>query len=233
MNYILEGAATALRLMFRLDPDLMSAVAVSLKVTAGATVLASLIGVPAGVTIALGRFRGSRPIMVVLTTLMSVPTVTIGLLFYALLSHSGPFGELGLLYTPWAMILGQAALILPIVSALSLLAVEAVDERARRTAMALGASRRQAALLVLHEARPAIAAAVMFGFGRAFGEVGAAMMLGGNIRGYTRNITTTIVQQSQMGEFGLGIALGAVLLVIALAVNIAAHRLRGRKEAQS
>ncbi len=171
--------------------------------------------------------------MVVLTTLMSVPTVTIGLLFYALLSHSGPFGELGLLYTPWAMILGQAALILPIVSALSLLAVEAVDERARRTAMALGASRRQTALLVLHEARPAIAAAVMFGFGRAFGEVGAAMMLGGNIRGYTRNITTTIVQQSQMGEFGLGIALGAVLLVIALAVNIAAHRLRGRKEAQS
>ncbi len=232
MNYILEGGATALRLMLRLDPDLVSAVAVSLKVTAGATVLASLIGVPAGVIIALGRFRGSRPVMVVLTTLMAVPTVTIGLLFYILLSHSGPFGELGLLYTPWAMILGQAALILPIISALSLLAVESIDKRARRTAMALGASRRQAALLVLREARPAVAAAIMFGFGRAFGEVGVAMMVGGSIRGYTRNITTTIMRQSQMGEFGLAIALGAVLLAIALAVNIGAHCLRGRKETQ-
>lgn len=152
----------------------------------------------------------------------------VGLIVYSLLCHQGPLGYLELLYTPTAMVLGQSILIIPIITALSLSAISEIDERAFQTAFILGANKRQAVLAVFSEDRFALFSSVMSGFGRVFTEVGIAMMVGGNIRGYTRNIPTTIMLEIGKWEFGLGIALGIVLLVIALAINI--YYLQGKRK---
>ncbi len=201
--------------------DVFFAIWVSLKTSGLAALAASLLAVPAALFLASRDFRGKRLVLLVNQTWMAAPTVVIGLLFYALLSRTGPFGRLGLLYTQTAMILGQVFLILPLITGFSYTALRQVDRRARTTALTLGASRRQAGRVVLREATFPLLVAVLAGFARAVSEVGIAMMLGGNIRGQTRNITTTIALETAKGEFTTGVVLGAVLLALTLGINFA------------
>lgn len=210
--------------------ELALAVWVSLKTSGLAALVASALAVPAALFLAGRDFRGKRAVLVVVQTWMAAPTVVIGLLFYALLGRNGPLGGLGLLYSQAAMTAGQVFLILPLVTGFSYTALRQVDRRARQTALTLGASRRQAGWIVLREARFPLAVAVLAGFARAISEVGIAMMLGGNIRGATRNITTSIALETAKGEFRNGVALGAILLVITLGINLLVQTgLRGKE----
>jgi tungstate transport system permease protein len=200
--------------------ELLLAIGISLKTSGLAALIASLLAVPAALFLAGREFRGKRALLLVNQTWMAAPTVVIGLLFYFLLSRSGPLGRFGLLYTQAAMTIGQVFLILPLITGFSYTALRQVDRRARLTALALGASRRQASWVVLREARFALLVAVLAGFARAISEVGIAMMLGGNIRNATRNITTAIALETAKGEFTNGVILGGILLVITLGINI-------------
>jgi tungstate transport system permease protein len=209
--------------------ELALAIWVSLKTSGLAALVASALAVPAALFLAGREFRGKRVVLLINQTWMAAPTVVIGLLFYSLLSRSGPFGDLGLLYTQAAMTVGQVFLILPLIIGFSYTALRQVDKRARLTALTLGASRRQAGWVVLREAKYALLIAVLAGFARAISEVGIAMMLGGNIRNATRNITTSIALETAKGEFRNGVVLGAVLLVITLGINLLVQTgLRGR-----
>lgn len=209
--------------------ELALAIWVSLKTSGLAALVASAIAVPAALFLAGREFRGKRFVLLINQTWMAAPTVVIGLLFYSLLSRSGPFGRLGLLYTQTAMTVGQVFLILPLIAGFSYTALRQVDKRARLTALTLGASRRQAGWVVLREAKYALLIAVLAGFARAISEVGIAMMLGGNIRNATRNITTSIALETAKGEFRNGVVLGAVLLVITLGINLLVQTgLRGK-----
>jgi len=200
--------------------DLLLAIWVSLKTSGLAALIASLLAVPAALFLAGTDFRGKRAILLINQTWMAAPTVVIGLLFYFLLGRSGPLGRFGLLYTQTAMTIGQVFLILPLIIGFSYTALRQVDRRARLTALTLGASRRQAGWVVLREAKFALLVAVLAGFARAVSEVGIAMMLGGNIRNATRNITTAIALETAKGEFSNGVVLGAILLVITLGINV-------------
>jgi tungstate transport system permease protein len=199
--------------------EVLEILGVTLRVSVTATLLAAVASVPLGLVLVLVPFPGRRVVVTVVHTLMALPTVVVGLLLYGLLSRSGPLGFLGLLYTPWAMIAGQFLLALPIITALTYSAIKGVDARVRRTALTLGATEVQAGRALLAEARYGLLAAVAAGFGRAITEVGAAIMLGGNIRGLTRTMTTAITLETAKGDFALGIALGLILLAVALAAN--------------
>jgi len=180
------------------------------------------------VLIAHRQFPGRGGVVAVLNTLMSLPTVVVGLLVYSLLSRQGPLGSLGLLYTRTAMVIGQWILAFPIVAALTVARMEGLDSRVRSTAISLGASPVQAFFRAVSEARFGILAAVVAGFGRVFAEIGVSMMLGGNIKAYTRSITTAIALETSRGDFALGLALGLVLLTVALVVNIVLALLKRR-----
>jgi len=209
--------------------ELALAIWVSLKTSGLAALVASAVAVPAALFLAGRDFRGKRLVLLINQTWMAAPTVVIGLLFYSLLSRSGPFGRLGLLFTQTAMTVGQVFLILPLIVGFSYTALRQVDKRARLTALTLGATPRQAGWVVLREARYALLIAVLAGFARAISEVGIAMMLGGNIRNATRNITTSIALETAKGEFRNGVVLGAVLLVITLGINLIVQTgLRGK-----
>jgi tungstate transport system permease protein len=211
--------------------ELSLAVWVSLKTSGLAALVASALAVPAALFLAGRDFRGKKLVLLVNQTWMAAPTVVIGLLFYSLLSRSGPLGRFGLLYTQAAMTAGQVFLILPLIVGFSYTALRQVDRRARPTALTLGATPRQAGWVVLREARLPLVVAVLAGFARAVSEVGIAMMLGGNIRDVTRNITTSIALETAKGDFANGVALGAILLVITLGINVLAHAgFRGREE---
>jgi tungstate transport system permease protein len=200
--------------------ELILAIGVSLKTSGLAALIASLLAVPSALFLAGRDFRGKHALLLINQTWMAAPTVVIGLLFYFLLSRSGPLGRLGLLYTQTAMTVGQVFLILPLIIGFSYTALRQVDRRARLTALTLGASHRQASWVVLREAKFALLVAVLAGFARAVSEVGIAMMLGGNIRNFTRNITTAIALETAKGEFSNGVVLGAILLVITFGINI-------------
>jgi len=200
--------------------ELALAVWISLKTSGLAALVASALAVPAALFLAGREFRGKRLILVINQTWMAAPTVVIGLLFYSLLSRSGPLGRFGLLYSQTAMTVGQIFLILPLIVGFSYTALRQVDRRARPTALTLGATPGQASRVVLREARFALLVAVLAGFARAVSEVGIAMMLGGNIRNVTRNITTSIALETAKGEFRNGVVLGVILLVITLGINI-------------
>jgi tungstate transport system permease protein len=206
--------------------DLLHATSLSLRVSLASTVLAAVIGIPLGTWLGFSVFRGRRAVVVLTNTLMAMPTVLVGLLVYALLSRQGPLGMLGLLYTPAAMIAGEAVLALPLVVALSRGAVENLDPRARETAVTLGASRVRTILVLAREASPALAAAVLSAFGRVVSELGIALMVGGNIRGETRTLTTSMTLATARGDFELAAALGGVLLVVAFSVVLTAELLR-------
>jgi len=227
VSFFLEGMGEALRLLFAGNAEVWCAVWISVKVAGLSTSIAALVGLPIGFLVATGRFAGRRCVVVLLNTLMGLPTVVVGLVIYGMLSRRGPLGELGLLYTPAAMVIGQVILATPIIAALSYGAVAGLDSRVLKSAYALGAGALRAAWTAFRELRPALSAAVVAGFGRVFAEVGVSLMLGGNIRFYTRNITTTIALETTKGEFALGLALGVVLLAVAFTVNLGFHLLKG------
>ena len=220
MGTIVDGLREAFQLLLSFDADLFEVVWLSSRISIVAVLLAILFGMPLGILVGSTRFRGRRVVITLLNTAMAVPTVAIGLVVYALLSRHGPLGGSGLLFTPTAMVLGQALLALPIVASLSVAAVGNVSRTVVPTALTLGATRARAFITLVVEVRFALAAALATAFARVFSEVGISMMVGGNIRGYTRNITTGIAFETGRGEFSLGIALGVVLVLVALVVNI-------------
>ena len=220
MDYLINALITALKLIVTFDNEVINCTLVSLKVSSIAVFFSTIVGLPIGFFIALNQFIGKRIIITILNTLMALPTVVVGLLVFAFISRQGPLGVLGLLFTPTAMVVGQFILATPIITALSISAVQGVDPKIKVTALALGARSYQVVLPIIVEARFAIMAAVIAGFGRIIGEVGSAMMLGGNIRGYTRSITTAIALETSKGEFSLGLALGIILIIVALSINM-------------
>lgn len=195
----------------------------SLWMSVVSVLLAALISLPLGFLLGLGEFRGKRLVVAVLNTLMALPTVVVGLVVYAFLSRSGPLGFLGLLFRPPAVIVGQTVLCLPLIASLVYSAIGKTDRRLPETLVTLGASRSQVFWMTLREDRVAILSALLAGFGRLIGEVGISMMLGGNIRWYTRTLTTAIALETSKGEFELGLALGAILMVLAFLVNAGLH----------
>ncbi|MYA76442.1 MAG: ABC transporter permease subunit [Gemmatimonadetes bacterium] len=227
MEYLYNGFQEAVRLLISGESGVYTIVGVSVFVAVSAILVASVMGLPAGYVLATRRFRGQRFVTTVLNTLLAMPTVVIGLFVYSLISRRGPLGFMELLYTPGAMIIGETLLALPIVAAFTLSAFRAVDSRISETALTLGATTAQTARTLISEARFGIMAAVVAAFGRVIAEVGAAMMLGGNIKGSTRTMTTAIALESNKGEFGLAIALGIILLLTAFGANILFHWLQG------
>ncbi len=226
MDFILQGIMGAFRLLLSGDAETYSAVAATLRVS-GYSMTASLaIGIPLGFALGYLHFPGKRQVRLVVDTLLSLPTVFIGLLVYAFISSRGPLGEMGLLFTLPGIAIGQTILALPIVIALSATAVEGLDEGLRTTLLSLGAGRRQVVLSTLWEARHPILAAALTAYGRVMTEVGISMMVGGNIKWHTRTITTAIALETGKGRFAAGIALGLVLLMIAFAVNAGVSFLR-------
>jgi tungstate transport system permease protein len=215
-----EAFAAAVGLLATLDPHVVAAAAVSLRVAMTATILATILGAPIGFWVATRQFRGRRTVEVGLKTLTAFPTVIVGLLTYMLVSRRGPFGALGLLYTQWAIIAGETILVTPLLAALTMAVVGGADPRIEDTALTLGASRMGAALTVLSEVRHGFIAAVVTGFGRLISELGVALMVGGNIAGSTRTMTTAIALETSKGEFALAFAIGLLLLTVALAVNV-------------
>lgn len=229
MQYLADAVIEALRMIAAADPHVVAATWASLRFSVASTLLASLLGIPIGASLALGEFRLRRLIVAVLDTLLALPTVVVGLFVYALLCRQGPAGELGLLFTPYAIVIGQTVLIVPVVAALSRSAVAAVPWSYASAALTLGAGRASLWWVVLREARPGVLAACVTAFGRVIGEVGVSMMLGGNIAGYTRTITTVIALETRKGEFALALALGIILLVLAFVVNLVVRLLGGRE----
>lgn len=229
MDYLWGAIAKAFWLIVHFDRELAVIVWTSLRVSVTSTALASIVGVPLGFAIAIAHFRGKHHVEVALNTSMALPTVVVGLTVYSFISRRGPLGAYGLLFTPSAMVIGQFILATPIIVALSLAATKSIDTRVGETARTLGANPVQTAMAILGEARYAILVAVAAGFGRVVAEVGSAMILGGNIHGYTRTMTTAIALETGKGEFALAMALGIILLLIALSVNavVQSFRLRG------
>ncbi len=226
------GAATAaaFRLLASGDAELWRIVWISLRVAVLGLAFALLPAIALGYALAGFAFPGRRAVVVLLHSLLSFPTVVVGLILYLLLTRSGPLGSLHLLFTQDAMVLGQAILVFPMLAAYTLSAVQGADPRIRETALSLGAGPLAVAWTTLRELRFAVVAGVLTGFGRAISEVGCAMMVGGNISGFTRNITTAIALETSKGEFVQGIALGIVLLALALAVNAALSWAQGEGE---
>jgi tungstate transport system permease protein len=229
MNYFLDSFAAALKLIVGFDLKTYQIVWTSLEISVTATVMAAVPAVPLGVITALREFTGKRLLQQLLNTLMAMPTVMIGLIFYGMFGRQGPLGEFGLLYTPAAVAIGEATLIFPLIMNLVMVAVQSADARLTTTLLALGATEGQQLGLILSEIRLSLFVAVMTGFGRAIGEVGTAMILGGNIQGLTRTMTTAIALETSKGEFELGLALGLLLLLIASAVNVLLLSLQTRR----
>ena len=221
MSYFSEALLSALQLIIQFDPEIYQIVYTSVRISLIATLIATLLAIPLGIITAITEFTGKRLVQQMLNTLMAMPTVMIGLIFYGLLSRQGPLGNLGLLYTESAVIIGEACLIFPLIMNMTLVAVQSADKRLISTLKSLGASRKQQIIPILSELRFSILAGVITGFGRAIGEVGAAMMLGGNIQGVTRTMTTAIALETSKGDFELGLALGFLLLIIAFTLNLA------------
>ena len=228
MSFFLESFSSAVHLVASLDPELLTIVRVSLTVSCLATVSAAIIGIPAGFVIAYGDLPGKRVLITILNTLLALPTVVIGLFVYTFISRRGIFGPLDLLYTQKAMIIGQFLLIVPQIAALTIAAVSRIDERYRKTAKTLGADTWQTALVVLREGRFGIGAAVISAFGRVISEIGISMMLGGNIKGFTRTMTTAMALEYDKGSFILAVALGLVLMALSLGINILFNLIQGR-----
>ena len=213
----------------QIDPgELWGIVWLSLWVSGAGLLLATVLALPLAALLALKRFPGRDAVVNILQTFMGLPPVVLGLLLYLLLSRAGPLGVLGLLYTPAAMILAQTLLALPIVAALAHSAIVGVDPVVRQAAVTLGATARQQAVTIIKEARYGIISGIMAGFGRANAELGAVLIVGGNIAGYTRVMTTSIALETDKGNFELGIVLGLILLALSLLVNLALRRLQQR-----
>jgi tungstate transport system permease protein len=228
LTAIWQGFLKAIELIVTLNPEVMEITARTLVISISSTIIAGLICLPLGSLIHFNNFRGKRTLINLIQTFYSVPTVAVGLIVFLLFSRSGPLGFLDLLFTPQVMIIGQVILISPIMLGLVIVALKAVDPAAYETAMATGASELQATTIIIREARYSIYSAMIMGFGRAISEVGLALMVGGNIRGYTRVMTTAISLETSKGDIVLSIALGIILISIALIINFSLSRLQQR-----
>lgn len=226
MQGFAESFRLALDLVLTGDGDLLEIVTLSLYVSLGATLVSCLIGLPLGALLAIARFRGRQALLVTVNAMMGLPPVVVGLVVYLYLSRAGPLGFLGLLYTPTAMIIAQTILITPIVTALARQVLEDLHMEYRDQFRSFGLSRRQAVAALLTDGRFALITVALAGFGRAIAEVGAVMIVGGNIDHLTRVMTTAIALETSRGELALALALGIVLLLIALIVNGLAYSAR-------
>lgn len=228
MGFFTDSFLSALQLLADMDADLLNIVKVSLRVSAASTLIASLVGMPMGFIIAVSRFPGRRGLITLLNTLLALPTVVIGLFVYTFISRRGIAGDLGLLYTQTAIVIGQIILIIPIVTTFTISAISRIDDRYRKTALTLGANRLQTAGVLLREARFGIISAIVAAFGRVISEIGISMMLGGNARGFTRTMTTAMALEYDKGEFVLAVALGLILMSLSLAINVLMNYFQGR-----
>lgn len=230
MDSLTNATLEALTLLFSADQELWEIIGISFSVSLRAILIAIPFSILIAFTLAYFRFPGRRVLISIFHTLLSIPAVVVGLTVYLLLSRSGPMGDLKLLFTQTAMIVGQLILALPILVSMCHASFQAADKRAWETALTLGASPMQALLTIMHEVRFGLLAAIIAAFGRIIAEVGCSMMVGGNILHYTRNIPTAIALETSKGEFAQGIALGMTLLFLSLVLNIGMSSLAGKGE---
>jgi tungstate transport system permease protein len=228
LTEIWDGLTRAIELLISLDPEVMQIAGRSLSIAGTSCLLASLICLPLSSLIHFHQFRGKRALISTIQTLFAMPTVLVGLFVLVLFSRAGPLGLFRILFTPPAMVIGQILLISPLLLGFTISALSGVSREIVDTATSLGASGSQTVWLVLKEARYAVLAAVIMGFARAISEVGCAMMVGGNIKGATRVITTAIALEASKGDIALAMALGIILLFLALIINIVLNRLQQR-----
>ena len=228
MDLIWEGLRQALALLLALDPEVLGITLLSLKVSGLATLISVLLGLGAAVAVALNEFPGKRVVIALMNTGMGLPPVVVGLFVTVLLWRNGPFGFLGILYTPAAIILAQAVIATPIIAGLGLAALQHLPPALRLQILSLGATRSQMIWLLLKEARLPLLAAVMAGFGGVISEVGASIMVGGNLKGSTRVLTTATVMETSRGNFEVAFALSFILLVLAFSVNALLTHLQQR-----
>ena len=225
MNGLLEGIIEAFHLLVTLDRDLVSITLRSLYVSMSAIVIATVIGVPVGAWLALNRFAGRRHVIAVVNALMGLPPVVVGLFVYILFSRAGPFGVLGLLYTPTVMIIAQVIIATPLVISISHQGIRELWSEYHDLLISLNTTRYQRMLALIRDGRRSLLTAVLAGFGRAIGEVGAIMIVGGNIDQATRVLTTAIALETSKGNFALALGLGFVLVLLAVAINLLIHNL--------
>jgi len=228
LDEIARAFVTALRLIFTGDKEVLQIAGRTLAIAFSSMAIAAMLFIPLGSLIYFHSFWGKRLLVNIIQTLFSLPTVFVGLLVFITLSKSGPLGGLELLFTPGAMIIGQVILISPIITGLTISSLSGVSQEVRDTAVALGATRFQTIKTIMLEARYATVTAVLIGFGRAVSEVGCAIIVGGNIRGFTRTLTTAMSLETSMGNIELSMALGIILISLALMVSILANRLQQR-----
>jgi tungstate transport system permease protein len=226
---ILQGALEALRLLYTRDPAVLEILGLTLRVSGTALLFSTLVGVPLGSLLGLKRFPGRRLLTALLYTGMGLPPVVVGLFVYLMLSRSGPLGSWGWLFTPRAMIVAQTIISFPLIAGFTMSSVLGVDPDLRRQVRSLGATNWQVTRAVLTEARTGVVVALVAGFGSIISEVGAVMLVGGNIDGSTRVLTTAIVLETRKGQFALAIALGLILLTLSFAANVAMMTLQGKR----
>jgi tungstate transport system permease protein len=229
MDLILEGIKKAFFLLISFDPEVIKITLLSLEVSGAATLISLVIGISVGVGVALSRFTGKRFIVSLINTGMGLPPVVVGLFVTIFLWRNGPLGFFGLLYTPTAMIIAQAVIATPIVMGITLAAIQQLPEKLRLQILALGATRFQMVWILIKEARLPLLAAVMAGFGGVISEVGASIMVGGNIKGYSRVLTTATVMETGRGNFDMAIALGVILLLMTYFVNLILTQIQQRE----
>lgn len=223
MSDIVEGMLAAFRLIFSLDADLFEIILLSLQVTITAVIIASIIGMPMGAWLAVNRFRFRRITIAILNALMGLPPVVVGLIVYIMLSRSGPFGVLNLLFTSTAMVIAQVIIITPLIASISHQAIRDLWADYHDLLISLNTTKRQRIFTLIKDARRSLLTASLAGFGRAIGEVGAIMIVGGNIDHLTRVLTTAIALETGKGEFAFALALGFILIALAIIVNLAIH----------
>lgn len=228
MGELWHGLIKALELLWHLDRDLLRIVLLSLEVSGTALLISITLGIPLGCWLGFKRFIGRRITVALLYTGMGLPPVVVGLFVYLVLSRSGPLGSMQLLFTPGAMIIAQVIIALPLIAGFTMVAVMGVEPDFRKQVISLGATEWQAALGVIREARIGVLVSIIAGFGGIISEVGAVMIVGGNIEGYTRVLTTAIVLETRKGAYDMAMALGIILLAISFIINIVMVRLQGR-----
>jgi tungstate transport system permease protein len=232
VDLIVEGIKKALWLLVTFDPEVMGITLLSLKVSGMATLISLVIGISGGTAIALSRFPGRQIAVGLVNTGMGLPPVVVGLFVSIFLWRNGPLGILGLLYTPAAMVIAQTVIATPIVMGITLASMQQLPKKMKLQVLALGATRLQTVWILIKEARLLLLAAVMAGFGGVISEVGASMMVGGNIKGYSRVLTTATVMETSRGNFDTAIALGIILLLLAYAVNVVLTHVQQRERPQ-
>jgi len=226
LSELWDGLVTAVKLIISFDPEVMSIAARSLAISATSATIAALVCLPLGAVIHFNKFPGKRTLINIVQTLFSIPTVAVGLFVFVLFSRAGPLGGLDIMFSPAVMVIGQVILISPIMLGLTVSALSGIDKSIADTAVSMGASTFQTAVITLREARFAVLAGLIMGFGRAISEVGLSLMVGGNIAGFTRTITTAISLETSKGDIELALALGIILIVIALVINLVLNRIQ-------